>query len=520
MFDLKIALLLLVVITTLGIGITVLFRQRRNPANLAFVFFTIGIALWALTNALFQLTTDHWFGVAYAVASYYAGLIIVVPFYSFSLNFPQPLPEQKQKRLTIMLWIYSLTWGAIIGVPGLTLKDVVYDPTGRLITGPGLYFYGLSIVIFLFGGLFHLWRKKYHANMVERRQIHLIFFGILFSAVFGVVCNLVLPLLGNYELVWLGPDFTLVLVVFMAYAIVKHHLFEIRIVATEVFAALLGMVLIIQLLQATSTFELGVRMIILLVYGFISWQLLKSVYEEIRAKTALQELLQMKTDFLHMASHQLRTPLTAIRGMLLMLADGDYDHEPVEKQKQVQKNVLTSVERLNDVVNDLLQSAELENGMAGELKPGTVVPLVEQCIQTLQPNFSHKQVKLLYQPPTQALPDIAMRADYLQQVFMNLIDNAEHYTPSGGQVEVKLYQQDNQLIFETHDTGIGIEPTELEKIFDRFYRTDHAKSLRPHGTGLGLFIVQQIVEQHGGSIIVQSDGKDKGARFTVQLPVK
>ncbi|MBI4407364.1 MAG: hypothetical protein HY565_02575, partial [Candidatus Kerfeldbacteria bacterium] len=72
MFDLKTALLLLVTITTLGIGLTVLFRHRRNPANLAFVFFTIGVALWALTNALFQLTTDHWFGVVYAVASYYA----------------------------------------------------------------------------------------------------------------------------------------------------------------------------------------------------------------------------------------------------------------------------------------------------------------------------------------------------------------------------------------------------------------------------------------------------------------
>ncbi|MBI4406948.1 MAG: HAMP domain-containing histidine kinase [Candidatus Kerfeldbacteria bacterium] len=445
--------------------------------------------------------------------------MIVVPFYSFSLNFPKPLSKDRQKRLSIILWIYSLTWGVIIGIPGVTLKDVVYDPTGRLVTGPGLYFYGLSIAIFLLGGLFHLWRKKRQADAVERRQINLIFFGISFSSIFGIACNLVLPLFNNYDLVWLGPDFTLVLVVFMAYAIVKHHLFEIRLVATELFAALLGMVFIVQVLQSTSTFELGVRMIVLLVYGFISWQLVKSVYEEIRAKTALQELLQMKTDFLHMASHQLRTPLTAIRGMLTMLYEGDYDRDPIEKQKAVQKNVLVSVERLNNVVNDLLQSAELEKGMTGELKPGKIEPLVEQCIQTLQPNFNDKSVQLLYRSPSQGLPDIMMRADYLQQVFLNLIDNAEHYTPAGGQVEVKLYQQNQEVIFETHDTGIGIEPAELAKIFDRFYRTDHAKSMRPHGTGLGLFIVQQIITQHGGSIAAHSDGKNKGAIFTVRLPI-
>ncbi len=519
MFDLKTALLLLITITTLGIGLTVLFRQRRNPANLAFVFFTIGIALWALTNAFFQLTTDSHTGYAYALASYYAGLMIAAPFYSFSLNFPQPLPLLKQRRLSLVLWVYCFVWGFIIGFPGLTLKAVIYDPTGRLVTGPGLYFYGLSLIVFLFGGLFHLWRKRRHADAVERRQISLIFFGMLFAVVFGVSCNLVLPLLGNYDLVWLGPDFTLVLVIFMAYAIVKHHLFEIRLVATELFAALLGMVLIVQVLQSTSTFELGVRITILLVYGFISWQLVNSVYEEIRSKAALQGLLQMKTDFLHMASHQLRTPLTAIRGMLLMQYEGDYDHESIEKQKLVQKNVLVSVERLNNVVNDLLQSAELENGVTGELKSGNVALLVEQCIETLQPNFNHKQVKLLYQSPSQPLPDMMMRADYLQQVFMNLIDNAEHYTQAGGQVAVKLYQQDNQIVFETHDTGIGIEPEEIEKIFDRFYRTDHAKSLRPHGTGLGLFIVQQIVTQHGGSITAHSDGKDKGATFTVKLPI-
>ncbi|EKD76485.1 MAG: hypothetical protein ACD_43C00094G0003 [uncultured bacterium] len=533
MLDLKTSLLIVVALTIIVIGLIIYLRQRKNPATLAFAVFTVGISLWALTNALFQVTTNHTIGIVAALASYFTGILITLPFYSFSANFPYPLTIPKQKKLTRLLWIYGIIWGFIIGIPGVTLRDVVYDPTGRIITGLGLYFYGISLGIFLVGGMVRLWVKRRQAQNIERRQISLILIGVSISTFFGMICNLLLPIIGDYRLVWLGPDFALVLIVLMAYAIIKHGLFDLRILATEIFTIALGLVIVVELLRSSSTFELGIRFIILLVFIFIAQQMLKSVYEAIRAKEALrivneelqqvnaelQELLNIKTDFIHAASHQLRTPLTAIRGLLTMDYEGDYDNATPEERKSLQRNVLTAVERLGMVVNDLLRAAELEQGLTGETVLGDVTKLVEQSIETLRPNFIKKGVKLDYEKPTIPLPQILMHENYLQQVFLNLLDNAERYSPTAGTVVAKLKLENNVITFCVQDDGIGFTKEDEKKMFTKFGRTAAAKSAQPNGSGLGLFIVKRIVEEHGGTITAQSQGSNKGALFTVKLPL-
>ena len=533
MFDIKTALLLVVAFTNVVIGLVVYFRQRHNPTNLAFVVFTTGISLWALTNALFQLTTDPTLGVVSALASYYAGICIALPFYSFGANFPQPLTISEQKKLATKLWVFGLIWGAVIGIPGITLQDVVYDPTGRIITGPGLFFYGASIVFFIFMGIWRLWRKRHAAQAIERRQINFILVGALFSFLLGMICNFVLPVFGNYSLVWLGPDFTLVLVALMAYAIVRHNLFDLRILTTELFTVALGLVIAVELLRARGVVELVLRFIILLAFVFIAQQMLKSVYEALRAKEALravndelqqvnaelQELLDIKTDFIHAASHQLRTPLTAIRGLVNMQYDGDYDDATPDERKHLQRNLLISVERLSTIVNDLLRAAELEHGLTGEPVVGDVTKLVEQSLETLRPNFDKKNIQLRYHGPVAPLPPMPMRENYLQQVFLNLLDNAERYSLEGSTVEVSLQQHGSQVVFSVHDQGIGFTPEQVKKLFTKFGRTDEAKAFQPNGSGLGLYIVKRIIEEHNGTIVAKSQGINHGAEFIVTLPL-
>lgn len=519
MIDLKTSLLLVVTITNVVIGLVVLFRQRHQPASLAFVFFTIGISLWAMTNALFQLTTSVFLGTVFALASYYSGIVIALPLYSFTINFPKAQSVEKQRRLKYMLWIYGILLGIIISIPGLTLKSVVYDPIGRLITGPGLIFYGLSLAFFIFGGMFHLWKKRSSADKLEKRQISMILLGMLFAATFGMFFNLVLPLLGDYSLVWLGPDFTLILVGLMGYAIVRHNLFNIQLLATEIFTILLGLGLVVELISSKSKTEIFIRLLILITFLYLAHRLVSSVYEEVKAKDALQRLLEVKTDFISAASHQLRTPLTAIRGVLTMEYEGDYDTISDVERKALQGKLLQSVDRLTNIVNDLLRSAELENGLTGEFKSGQVEPLVQQSIDTLEPNFKKKQIQFNYQLPITPLPRVSMRSGFLQQVFLNLLDNAERYTPTGGQVTAKLFQQDQSVIFSVTDSGIGISPEDQKKIFMKFSRSEAAKAVQPVGTGLGLYIVKQIVEQHGGTITADSSGPGKGTTFTVVLPV-
>jgi signal transduction histidine kinase len=533
MLDLKTALLLVVALSIVVIGLTIYLKQRRNPAALAFVVFTLGVSFWALTNALFQLTDNHSLGIIAALASYYAGVCIALPFYSFSANFPIPLSIAKQKKLVGVLWAYGVVWGALIGIPGITLVDVIYDPTGRIVTGPGIYFYAFSLAMFLIGGMIRLWRKRRQAVAIERRQINVILIGMAVSATFGMFFNLLLPILNNYSLVWLGPDFALILVALMAYAMVRHRLFDLRILTTEIFTALLGLVMVVELLRSQTTLEISVRAAIIVIYIYLARQMLNSVYEEIRAKEALravndqlqtvneelQELINIKTDFIHAASHQLRTPLTAIRGLLTMEYEGDYDDAPLEERRRLQRNVLTSVERLTNIVNDLLRAAELEHGMTGEAARGDIAPLVERAIETLRPNYTKKSIHLDYQPPAQPLPRMMIRENYLEQVFMNLLDNAERYSPSGSSVTVRLVQENNAVIFSVTDRGLGFTEADKIKLFTKFGRADKAKAMQPNGSGLGLYIVKRIIEEHCGTVTAHSAGLNQGATFMVTLPI-
>lgn len=520
MVDLKITALLVVTLINGVVAGYVLFRKKRHPATVPFVFLTGGISLWALTNALFQLTTDPQIGFTTALISYYAGILIAIPFYGFASNFPHPLSDRKRKHLRQMLWAYSIVWGFIITLPGLTLDGVVYDPVGRIITGPGLYFHFFSIALFIVGGFLRLMIKYHQSSRLEQRQISLILVGAIVPALAGVSFNLILPVLGYYGLVWLGPNFSLVLIAFMGYAIVRHSLFNIRVLAVELFTGLLGLIILVQWLQSTDLQSYVINGIILLVYALIGWLLLSSVYREIRAKESLQYLLEQKTDFINMASHQLRTPLTAIRGLLEMLVAGDYDNDPPQKRKQVLKNVLISAQRLSNVVNDMLEAAELEKGVSTEIEKGDIALLVKQSIETLKSSYQQKDIKIKYSTPKEKLPLVRMRTRYLQQAFLNLIDNAQRYTPEGGNVQIHLSCDENRIQFKIQDSGIGIATDDIPKLFHKFYRTENAQLTQPTGTGLGLYIVKQIIEEHGGNISVSSKGVNKGTNFSVTLPIE
>ena len=111
-----------------------------------------------------------------------------------------------------------------------------------------------------------------------------------------------------------------------------------------------------------------------------------------------------------------------------------------------------------------------------------------------------------------------MQTEYLRQIFLNLIDNAERYTPQGG-VTLKLYQKGEKIIFETVDTGIGITAEDRKKLFEKFGRGKEAVSVQPNGSGLGLYIIKRITEEHKGTVQVKSAGRNKGSNFIITLPI-
>lgn len=243
-----------------------------------------------------------------------------------------------------------------------------------------------------------------------------------------------------------------------------------------------------------------------------------AAYTELKeANVKLKELDKQKTEFLDIASHQLRTPLSALIGLLSMQYDGDFDSLSKDEKREQQKNMLVSAERLKDIVRDFMDAMEVEVGLKLKLEPTDAAKLVEEAINTLRPNYEKKKLYLKYTPP-KSLPIINSDPAFLSQIFINLIDNACQYTETGG-AEIDLLREKNDIVFKIKDTGIGVMPAEKEQLFGKFARAKRAMLVRPDGSGLGLFIVKKIVEAHGGAVELASAGENKGTTFSVYLPI-
>ncbi|MBI2166023.1 MAG: HAMP domain-containing histidine kinase [Chloroflexi bacterium] len=227
---------------------------------------------------------------------------------------------------------------------------------------------------------------------------------------------------------------------------------------------------------------------------------------------SLEEAYSAQQRFTSDASHELRAPLTAIRGNLDLL-DRVKDM-PEEDHQQTLQHVRREVERLGRLVNDLLTLARADAGQA-QMQSGLVeldALLVEAHRQALSMSKG-VGVRLADLEPAVVQGD----EDRLKQLLLILVDNALRYTPEGGVVTLGLKREPPWVTAYVEDTGIGIEPEDLPRIFDRFWRADRARSRDSGGTGLGLSIAKWIVEQHGGEILVGSV-PGKGSRFSVRLP--
>jgi two-component system phosphate regulon sensor histidine kinase PhoR len=226
----------------------------------------------------------------------------------------------------------------------------------------------------------------------------------------------------------------------------------------------------------------------------------------------IKRLERVRRDFVANVSHELRTPVTVIRGYAETLAGGAADPEIVSRFATI---IQTHATRLTNLVSDLLTLSELEvKGTALNLVSVELTDVVGHCCQLLRPQAEDRQITI----DTTSVSSLAVLADRqrLEQVLVNLLDNAVKYTPAGGQVTVQATVDDNQVTISVRDTGPGIPLQEQTRIFERFYRVDAGRSRDQGGTGLGLAIVKHIVQLHGGTISVESI-PGQGACFTFTL---
>lgn len=240
-----------------------------------------------------------------------------------------------------------------------------------------------------------------------------------------------------------------------------------------------------------------------------------------KANEDLKSLDQAKDEFISMASHQLRTPLTTAKGYVSMVLEGDFG-KVSSKMKPPLDQALDSSNRMSGLINDLLNVSRMDAGKFFIDAVDVDLNLEVQGEVNQLANLSQaKSVTLTYHPPKKKIPLIKLDLDKTRQVIMNIADNAVHYSapPSGGgKADVYLELEGDEAVFKVVDNGIGVPDDIKPKLFAKFFRAGNAQQARPDGTGLGLYLVKRVVEDQGGTIIFESQ-VGKGSTFGFRMPI-
>lgn len=230
-----------------------------------------------------------------------------------------------------------------------------------------------------------------------------------------------------------------------------------------------------------------------------------------RTNDKLKTLDETKDEFISMASHQLRTPLTSVKGYLSMVLEGDAG-KLNKQQRQLLTQSFISSQRMVYLIADLLNLSRLNTGKF-VIEPSTVDlrEVVQGEIDQLRETAKSRDLTLVYDPPA-SFPAMMLDETKIHQVVMNFIDNAIYYTPAGGTITIELHETPTAVEYVVKDNGIGVPKAEQHRLFSKFYRAGNARRARPDGTGLGLFMAKKVIAAQGGSVIFQSE-EGKGSMF-------
>jgi signal transduction histidine kinase len=226
---------------------------------------------------------------------------------------------------------------------------------------------------------------------------------------------------------------------------------------------------------------------------------------------------KMKTEFVSIAAHQLRTPISAIKWTLRMILDGDLG--PInDEQREFLDKTYKSNERMINLINDLLNVTRIEEGRQVY---DPVVADIEEIVRSLVANYEdmarQKNLNLSFEKIAAVVPAVRIDLEKIKLVVSNLVENALKYTPAGGRISVALGEEDGNAMVEVVDTGIGIPAEQQDRIFTKYFRSANAIKAETEGTGLGLFIAKNIVEAHGGKIRFVSE-PGRATKFSFVLP--
>ena len=513
------------------IGSFLFFKDRKNLTVriltglfiLFFVWTIIDVIIWATNRS--DLVLFLW-----AMIVLIEPIIYILAFYtlfSFSYN--------KTPAFIINLFVTLLLLPLILFIPtNLNLSGInLYDCNA--IEGPlaSVYTYFLEI-LFIFGIIF-VATKKIVSLETRKERVKTLFFALGLLAFLAAFAsgNIIGSVTGDWILAQYGLLGMPIFVGFLTYLIVEYKIYNLNILGAQALIVtlwfLIGSLLFVAQSIQTKIVS-GFTLLVAVVLGIILVRSIKNTVhqrEEIeklavkleRTNVRLQQLDKLKSEFVSIASHQLRSPLTSIRGYISMMQEGSFGAvtakmiEPLQRINESASMMATSIE-------DFLSVSRIESGnMKYEYSDFNLRDQAEHIVDDLRPEALKKGLLLLFRTDLNCQGIVKADVGKIQQILHNLINNSLKYTPKG---TITVYVHDDKkrklLYVEIIDTGIGMSQVTIDSLFEKFTRAQNANSVNIKGTGLGLFIAREMARAMKGDVTAHSEGEGKGSHFIFTIP--
>jgi signal transduction histidine kinase len=517
--------------TSLLIGCFIYFKNRKLLVNQILFILTILFSIWVFFDLILWATDRP------ALTMFFWSFInLIEPFiYFFSLYFVQVFISGKDTSLKNKL-AYSLPLIPLILLAFTNLNLVGFNLSNcdrEAIEGPLAHYIYLIEVFYVICIALYTLNQLAFKSTEKKQQIILITGSILCFLMAFSWGNIVGSLTESWRVSQWGLFGMPIFIGVLAYLIIKYNAFNIKIISTQIFITSFP-ILVGSQFFLTKSFGNKVITVITFTLSLVAGLFLaRSVKKEVEsrekieklaidleiANSKLKELDQLKSEFLSFASHQLRNPLTAVKGYASLVLEGDYGKVKPEITGVFQ-TIYDSTVSLLLMVQDFLDVTKItQGGMKYDMQEFDIRKLLEDIIIQEKPVIDEKgltfDLSVLNENENYT---ILGDTNKLKQVFVNVIDNSIKYTPKG-RLKLILEKQATKYIISVKDTGVGISQEDIAKLFEKFSRATGAKKINVTGSGLGLYLAKQIVEAHKGSVRVESPGVGLGSTFIIELPV-
>ena len=524
-------ILSLVIILNFIIGIIILSRGFKNKVNFLFGLISVGVSLWAagiLGFYLIKIPLDY----LWIIETHSSAAFIAVIFLLFTFNFPTLLTKKIYIRLMPLI-----PFSIIIYYLFFT-KDIIGNVNGvNYEIHSGYIFYSLFVMLCFFIGYFALFLQyKKSSNDEQRIQVKYVLGGAILSSILASISDLMLPYFGIFEYNWLGPIFTFFLVGTIAYAILKHHLFDIKVIATELFTFALWIISFVKIFFSNSGQDLMLNIGIFLSVVLFGILLVRGVLKETELREKITKALEGEKKandslelFMTGLQHDIKGYLTPITSAASSLIDGSGAFS-----KKVKGGILLNESGIGivkifersaiaarDQSDDFMAIAKFRQGKP-ILSLDFAVDLgsmLDELVSSFKTQAELKGIALEFEKPADKFIISADQVK-LKSALRNIIGNSIKFTPKGKvAIEIKKEENDKVLI-KLQDTGIGIPAEKIATLFSSpFERTAEARKTA-EGSGFGLYFSSLIIGLHNGKIWVESEGDGKGSTFYIELPTK